>query len=238
MGVTETHARRWSFRGRDDGTEHLVPDIDRAVDRKHPGVLDSELWRRAAENDGSAFGELFERHADAVYLHCFRRTASWSIAEELTSIVFLEAWRRRRAVRLSSDSILPWLLAVANNAIRNSKRSLRRHQRLLTKLPPPPHASDFGDDAAGRLDDERAMAQILSVLGALRAEEQEVVSLCDWAGLTYAAAAAALDVPLGTVRSRLSRAHEHLRARLGEVIHDPPPIERRAPVYQRPGGEP
>jgi len=87
------------------------------VDRAHQGVPDSELWRRAAGHDGTAFGELFERHADAVYLHCFRRTASWSTAEELTSVVFLEAWRRRRAVRLDTDSILPWLLAVANNAI-------------------------------------------------------------------------------------------------------------------------
>ena len=184
------------------------------MDRTHEGVPDGELWRRAAEHDGSAFGELFERHANTVYLHCFRRTASWSSAEELTSVVFLEAWRRRRAVRLYSDSILPWLLAVANNSIRNSNRSLRRHQRLLTKLPPPALAIDFGDDAARRLDDERVMAGILSALRSLRTEEQEVVALCDWAGLSHTEAAAALDVPAGTVRSRLSRAHEHIRARL------------------------
>ena len=135
------------------------------MDRAHQGVPDSELWRRAAGHDGTAFGELFERHADAVYLHCFRRTASWSTAEELTSVVFLEAWRRRRAVRLDTDSILPWLLAVANNAIRNADRSLRRHQRLLAKLPLLLNADDFGDDAADRLDDEREMARILMLLG-------------------------------------------------------------------------
>jgi len=105
------------------------------VDSAHEPVPDSELWRRAAEHDGAAFGELFERHADAIYVHCFRRTASWSSAQELTSVVFLEAWRRRRAVQLHGDCILPWLLAVANNAIRNADRSLRRNKRLLAKLP-------------------------------------------------------------------------------------------------------
>jgi RNA polymerase sigma factor (sigma-70 family) len=204
------------------------------VDRARQGVPDSELWLQAAHQDGAAFGELFERHADAVYLHCFRRTASWSRAEELTSAVFLEAWRRRQAVRLDSDSILPWLLAVANNVIRNANRSLRRHQRLLAKLPLPLQAADFVDDAAGRLDDEREMAHMLRLLGALRTEEQEVIALCDWAGLSYAEAAVTLGVPVGTIRSRLSRAHDHLRQRLGEAAEDPHPV---APVCGTREGE-
>ncbi|HVX20422.1 MAG TPA: RNA polymerase sigma factor [Acidimicrobiales bacterium] len=180
------------------------------------GIPDSTLWARAAGHDGAAFGELFERHGTAVYNHCFRRTASWATAEELTSIVFAEAWRRRKDAQLYSHSILPWLLGVANNAIRHAHRSQRRHQRLLTKLPPPPVASDFGDDAARRLDAERAMARVLVELGDLRIEDREVIALCDWAGLSPSEAAAALDVPAGTVRSRLSRAHAQLRARLGE----------------------
>jgi RNA polymerase sigma-70 factor (ECF subfamily) len=204
------------------------------VDRARQEIPDSELWRQAANQDAGAFGELFERHADAVYVHCFRRTASWSRAEELTSVVFLEAWRRRQSVHLDTDSILPWLLAVANNVIRNANRSLRRHQRLLAKLPRPLEAGDFGGDAAGRLDDEREMRHILGVLSALRAEEQEVIALCDWAGLSYAQSATALDVPVGTVRSRLSRAHEHLRARLGDAAENRHPV---APALQHPEGE-
>jgi len=47
------------------------------------------------------------------------------------------------------------------------------------------NADDFGDDAADRLDDEREMARILMLLGALRIEEQEVIAVCDWAGLSY-----------------------------------------------------
>ncbi len=175
-------------------------------------VSDQELWSQAAnEHAGQAFGELFERHADRVYAHCFSRTGSWSMAEDLTSAVFLEAWRRRLDVRFSGDSVLPWLLAVANNATRNAERTLRRHQRLLAKLPPPGEEPDVAVDADMRMDQERLARHLLCAMGGLRDVEKEVLALCDWAGLSYADAAAALGVPEGTVRSRLSRAREHLR---------------------------
>ncbi|WP_300606253.1 RNA polymerase sigma factor [Trebonia sp.] len=177
-------------------------------------LSDGQLWSRAAsQRDGEAFGQLFERHADAVYAHCFRRTGSWSAAEDLTSVVFLEAWRKRRDVRLAGDSVLPWLLAVANNATRNAQRSIRRHQRLLARLPPPSAVPDIAEDAASRADGERAMRLILSELRALAEPERQVLALCDWAGLSYTEAAVAMGVPVGTVRSRLTRARQHLRER-------------------------
>jgi RNA polymerase sigma-70 factor (ECF subfamily) len=64
------------------------------------------------------------------------------------------------------------------------------------------------------------MAEILSVLADLRIEDQEVIALCNWAGLSYAEAATALGVPIGTVRSRLSRAHGRLRATLSSPLDD------------------
>ena len=57
------------------------------------------------------------------------------MAEDLTSVVFLEAWRRRRDVRFCGDSVLPWLLGVASNATRNAQRTVCRHRRLLARLP-------------------------------------------------------------------------------------------------------
>lgn len=174
-------------------------------------MSDRDLWRRAADRDGAAFGELFDRHSTAVYNHCFRRTGSWDVAQDLTSVVFLEAWRRRRDVRLHGDSILPWLLAVSNNVARNARRSIRRRRRLLAKLPPQSTSTNGEDELEQRIDDERAMASIIAKLAVLRIEEQEVIALCDWADLSYAEAATALGIPIGTVRSRLSRAHEHLR---------------------------
>jgi RNA polymerase sigma factor (sigma-70 family) len=177
-------------------------------------LSDSELWRRAAQHDSRAFGELFDRHADRVYNHCFRRTADWSLAEDLTSVVFLEAWRKRKQVRLHGDSVLPWLLAVANNCLRNADRSRRRYTRLLAKLPRSEDAPALDTESSDHIDDAEQMRNILLVVHQLSTEDQEVITLCDWSGLTYEETATALAIPIGTVKSRLSRAHARLRARM------------------------
>src|SRR5260221_822641 len=173
---------------------------------------DEQLWSKAAnELAGEAFGELFERHADRIYAHCFSRTGSWSMAEDLTSVVFLEAWRKRTEVRFSGDCALPWLLGVANNATRNAQRSLRRYNLLLAKLPPPEAVAAFATETAGPVDHERLAPHLLCSMGGLQQAPQEGLALCDWAGLSYAEAAGALGVPEGTDRSRVFRARQHLR---------------------------
>jgi RNA polymerase sigma factor (sigma-70 family) len=155
------------------------------TETEQAALSDGELWSLAVDNhDGDAFGVIFERHANAVYAHCFRRTASRSMAEDLTSVVFTEAWRKRKTVRLSGESVLPWLLAVANNATRNAERSLRRHRRLLASLPSPEPVPDIAEDAARRADSERAMQTLRVALQDLAAAEREVLELCDWAGLS------------------------------------------------------
>jgi RNA polymerase sigma factor (sigma-70 family) len=178
---------------------------------------DSELWERAAGGDPEPFGELFERHARSVYNHCFRRTASWADAEELTSAVFVEAWRRRHVVRPIGESARPWLLGVANNLLRNHRRSLRRYRAALARLPGPRPEPDPADDVAGRLADERRMRRVLASVERLPRRDQEVLALCAWSELAYQEAATVLDVPVGTVRSRLARA----RARLAELDGNP-----------------
>jgi RNA polymerase sigma factor (sigma-70 family) len=172
-------------------------------------TTDSELWRLAAGGEPAAFGTIFERHARAVYNHCFRRTANWSLAEELTSMVFLEAWRRRGSVRLDRDSALPWLLGVATNVIRNERRSRRRHRAALDRLPEE-RGNDFAGDADARMDDERRMRIVLRRVARMPRSDQDVLALCAWAGLSYDQAAVGLGIPVGTVRSRLSRARARL----------------------------
>ncbi|MQA05290.1 MAG: sigma-70 family RNA polymerase sigma factor [Streptosporangiales bacterium] len=176
---------------------------------------DAELWTQVSNDDPAAFGELFERHADAVYNHCFRRTGSWSTAEDLTSAVFLDAWRRRREITVTTDSMLPWLLAVANNDVRNQQRALWRRRRLIARLPAVVVQPDPADEAAERVDDEHTMRHILKVFRKLTADEQDVLALCVWAELSYADAAVALGIPVGTVRSRLARARQQLRKLTG-----------------------
>jgi RNA polymerase sigma factor (sigma-70 family) len=165
---------------------------------------------RALIGSPDGFGTLFERHGRAIYNYCFRRTADWAGAEDLTSIVFLEAWRKRGDIRLDGDSMLPWLYGVATNVLRNRNRSLRRYRAALQRLPQE-HESDFAADAAERLDDERQMRHVLAAFRLLPKSDQEVLALCVWSGLSYEQAAVALDLPVGTVRSRLSRARRRLR---------------------------
>ena len=84
---------------------------------------------------------------------------------------------------------------------------------------------DHADEVAGRLDDSRRIAAAIDALARLRRPEREVLTLCLWEGLDYESAAEALGVPVGTVRSRLSRA----RARLRTLV-DAPPRAARPPV--------
>ena len=179
---------------------------------------DIELWDLAVAGDPAGFGALFERHARSVYNHCFRRTASWADAEELTSAVFVEAWRRRRDVRPIGESARPWLLGVANNLLRNHRRSLRRHRAALARLParaPRPTRPTMSPGAWPTSG--RCAGSWLSSSSSLLAD-QEVLALCAWSELTYVEAAAVLDVPVGTVRSRLA----HARARLADLEREPP----------------
>jgi len=180
-------------------------------------AADADLWRSATDGDREAFGELFERHAGRIYNFCFRRLADWTIAEDLTSAVFLEAWRRRRDVRMAHDSVLPWLYGVAGNLIRNHRRGGRRALRALSRITaersPGP---DPADEVAARVDDERRMREVLARMAVLRDVEQDAFVLCVWQGLSYREAAVALGVPVGTVRSRLSRARARLRVGIAE----------------------
>ena len=171
---------------------------------------DSILWARSRAGDGDAFTVLFERHAKAIYNYCFRRVGDWAAAEDLLSIVFLEAWRRREQ-ELPPGKVLPWLYGIATNVVRNRRRSERRYAAGLARVPRAAAVPDFGAASDERLDDERQMQRALELLARLPRREQDVFVLCGWFGLSYEDAALALKVPVGTVRSRLSRARRHLR---------------------------
>ena len=181
-------------------------------------ISDRELWARAVDGDREAFGRIFDRHAKTVYNHLFRRTADWSEAEDLTSTVFLHAWRRRSDTTLDRDSALPWLLGIADHLMSNTRRRLRRAEALLDRLVSHDEpVSDHADRVAGLVDDERRMSEIHRALTRLPRHEREVVELCVWSGLDQQAAAAALGVAVGTVKSRLHRARRRLGADLGAL---------------------
>lgn len=169
---------------------------------------DRELWSAAG------FGVLFDRHAKAVYNHCFRLTASWTAAEDHLQTTFLVAWRKRDQVRIEHESALPWLLTVATNVVRNDRRSLARRLRLVRRVAEETAVPDHADDVAGRVDDQQRMAVVLAAVERLPRNQREALALCVWSGVSYADAATVLGITEGSVRARVSKA----KARLAELL--------------------
>jgi RNA polymerase sigma-70 factor, ECF subfamily len=182
----------------------------------HP--TDRALWAQAAAGSTPAFGQLFDRHARAVYNHCFRLVGSWLAAEDLTQATFLLAWRKRSRVTLVNDSALPWLLAVATNVARSERRAVARRLRLAGRVPTESPAPDHADDVAGRVDDERRMAEVLAAVRELPRNEREALALCVWSGVSYAEAAAVLGIAEASVRARVSKARSRLKGLLGSPV--------------------
>lgn len=181
---------------------------------KRPTNCHELLWSRAASGDGAAFGVVFDRHVQAVHRQCRRLAATFSDAEDLTSLVFVEAWRRRDRVRFVNGSARPWLLVTAANLARNASRARRRYDAVLARLPRDEAVVDVADEVVENLATLDRVERVRAAMLSLRRQECEAITLCDLAELSYTDAAAALNVSVGTVKSRLSRG----RARLREAL--------------------
>jgi RNA polymerase sigma-70 factor (ECF subfamily) len=173
--------------------------------------MEPSLRGRVRDGDPDAFGVLFDDSARAVYNLAYRLTGDRHEAEEVVSLTFLEAWRLRARVAPEGESLRPWLMGITVNVVRNFSRAARRHQAAMARLPEPAAAPDFAEELAERIDDAARLAAVRAAFGRLRPAERDVIALCVWSELDYAAAAQALGIPVGTVRSRLSRARTKLR---------------------------
>jgi RNA polymerase sigma factor (sigma-70 family) len=177
---------------------------------------DCDLWRQVQLDDRDAFDVLFTRHQALVFGYAFRLTGDGHQAEDVVSQTFLDTWRRRASVAIEpGESLLPWLIGVTHRAASNARRSRRRWLRLQSRAPREPDAADHADAVAQRVDDESTMRWVLALLDRLPDHERQAFVLCAWGELTYVQAAEVLNIPVGTVRSRLSRARSRLRDILG-----------------------
>ncbi|WP_306204530.1 RNA polymerase sigma factor [Actinoplanes sp. RD1] len=185
----------------------------------HPGVAvpaslpDEALWPLITTGHHEAFTILYERHAEAVWNYAYRLTASWSDADDLLSVVFLTAWRRRRDLRLVHGSALPWLYVVTVNVCRGERRRLARLWRALPRLlgpDTPDHAERLVEqDTAGR-----RLRRVLAAVDRLPRAEREAVQLCLLGDTPVEDAAAMWGISPSSVHSRLTRA----RTRLHDLV--------------------
>lgn len=169
------------------------------------------MRNRLRRGDRDALGELYDEHAPVLYRYALRVTGDWAEAEDVVSATFLEAWRGRENLRADGGCVRPWLLGIATNIMRRNARARRRREIALARVPERGTVPDFVDDLVAHLADTERLRAAHAALHRLRRRDREVFTLVVWAGLDYAAAAEALGVPVGTVRSRLSRARDRLR---------------------------
>lgn len=164
---------------------------------------DEHDWARAVAGEGEAFGRVFDRHRDRVRRHAYGLVPSPSEAEDVVSVTFLEAWRRRDSIRFVNQSMLPWLLRTATYTCMNLARSERRYRAALARMPVAEHSPDPAE-LAGQGDVFRAMRR-------LSLRDQEIITLCVIEDLSTEDAARLLGVRPSSARSRLSRARSRLR---------------------------
>lgn len=151
--------------------------------------------------DPKALAVLFDRHEDRVFRRASRLLSIREDAKDVTVMAFFELWRHRNTARLVDGSALPWLLNTASNLSRNVERGNRRYRRLLDRTP-------VKEPRTMQVEDESG---VMTALKRLPSGQRSVVVLTILEGFPDRAVAQVLGIPIGTVKSRLSRAKATLR---------------------------
>lgn len=169
------------------------------------------------------FGEIFDRHAKTLFRYLARRTGP-QVAGDLLSDTFLAAFEARGRYDADFPTALPWLYGIASNVLRKHFRRRDGEHRMLDRLATPSAPEDEADSVADAIDARRRVHSMANLLEELPAGERDVLALRAREALTYEEIAIALDIPVGTVRSRLHRTRRQLRAALEEIdrIHSTP----------------
>ena len=159
----------------------------------------------------ACFGAIFDRHATVVHRYLVRRIGP-DEAEAIVGEVFRIAFERRHTYDLERPVARPWLYGIATNLLakhhRREARRLRAVARLAARRLP---ADDVADSVTAGVDASARWQLVADAVTALPRPERDALVLHVWEGLSYDEVALALDIPIGTVRSRINRARGRLR---------------------------
>lgn len=161
-----------------------------------------------------AFAAIFDRHAQDVL--AFLERQSGPSGGTLLGDVFGVAFEKRSRFDPDQPSALPWLLGIARNQCLHRARKQARWSRAKTRLPDEAGSPDE-DDWVAVLDARAMLPEVARSIAALPSVERDVLVLRVWGTLEYAEIARIVDVPIGTVRSRLNRARRRLREPTVEI---------------------
>ena len=161
--------------------------------------------------DSQRFAAVVDRHFAEIFRYLARRVGREN-AEDLGAETFIVAFSARNRYDLSRANALPWLYGIATNLIRRHRRTevrmLMAYATAASQLDPD---DDRSEGLVARLDHAASLARVASALADLDPDQRDALYLVAIVGLGYAQAAEALDIPVGTVHSRVARARTNLR---------------------------
>lgn len=160
------------------------------------------------------FGTVYDRHAGALFRFLVRRVGR-DTADPLLGDVFRIAFERRASFDPAYASARPWLYGIATNVLAKHRRAearrLRATAELAARRSPAAARDDASDEIADALDAATLWPSVVDAIAALPDGERDALLLYVWEDQSYDEIATALDIPVGTVRSRLNRARARLR---------------------------
>ncbi len=164
----------------------------------------------ASCDDPSGFAVLFDRHARVVHRFVAGRAGRDDV-DDLVSETFMAAFRSRGNYDRRYGDARPWLLGIAVNVLRHHYRAEARRRRPWPTHAEPERTSDHAEGVAAGVDAGAEWGQVARALSLVDERYRVVLLLVAAADLTYVEMARALDVPIGTIRSRLARGRRQLR---------------------------
>lgn len=180
---------------------------------KTPVVISNDADLSDESGDTDLLHELVLKHSDRLQRFIMKHIGNATEAEELAQLAFVEAAASYRAFRGESQ-LSSWLYGIALNLVRNylSRAPERRHEFVSDATLDAQASSDLTPEA--QLSQNQTMALLSESISELPPNMREILLLVGLDELSYEDAAVLLSVPIGTVRSRLSRARTALRAKL------------------------
>jgi RNA polymerase sigma factor (sigma-70 family) len=163
------------------------------------------------------FEALYTAQVGRIYGFLARRVGA-TLAEDLTAQTFAEAWAGRDRYDPAQGGAVGWVFGIATNLLRRQHRREKSQLRAFARLGVDP--TDAFDEASvvDRVMVRDGWKQVAAVLAGLSDVDRDILTLAGWAKLSYDDIAAALELPVGTVKSRLSRARTQLARRLASTI--------------------
>lgn len=173
----------------------------------------SELVHRVALGDREAFAALYDLVAPLVHTVTTRVVRDPSIAEEVTQEVMVELWRTASRFDPDRGSVTAWAVTVAHrrsvDRVRSTQAARDRDQRDVDRTPGTTH-----DVVAEAVAEDLERDELTTALGALTDVQRQAIELAYWSGYTYREVATVLDVPEGTVKTRIRDGMARLRSRM------------------------